>query len=270
MPKGEISAITTDELKAILEKLVRQVWRNKAMPAEIDKALAQFFASEFWKAVEEGYGLQLADLDFDTPNYAMLRKLEFDVFQFSSAKSYQQLKAISQALLNEEGKLRSFAQFRIAAAEVNNAFVNQWLQAEYQYAVASAQSAAQWQRIQATKETLPLLRYRTAGDERVRLEHQELEDVVRPVDDGFWDLYYPPNGWGCRCDVFQEDSSATITPLEKITLPDLKPIFKYNPGKRGFAFPPGHPYYDGLPEQVREQALQLWIDQRQDTNGDTE
>ena len=129
------------------------------------------------------------------------------------------------------------------------------------FAVASSQSAAQWQRIEATKEVLPLLQYITAGDERVRLEHQELEDVIRPVDDTFWDIYYPPNGWGCRCDVIQLDSG-TITPLDKITLPDIKPIFMYNPGKRGFAFPPGHPYYDGLPPSVAQEALALWNDNR--------
>lgn len=257
--------MTADELKQLLEKIVRQVWKNKAMPRQIDKALASFFASEYWKGIEQGYGLKLEDLDFTSPDYTMLRKLELDVFQFSSAKTYQQLKAISQALLDENGVLRSFSQFRIAAAEVNNQFVNQWLQAEYQYAVASAQSASQWQQIQATKDVLPLLKYVTAGDERVREEHRDLEDVVRPVDDDFWNIYYPPNGWNCRCDVQQLDSGS-ITPLEKISYPDIKPIFRYNPGKQGFAFPPGHPYYDGLPDSVREQGIQIWIDERKDTN----
>lgn len=261
--------MTSDELKKLLEKIVRNVWRNKAMPEKIDEALAQFFASEFWKGIEEGYGMQLAELDFDTPDYNMLRQLEQDVYQFSMAKTYQQLKAISQALIGEDGKLRTFSQFRIAAAQVNNEFVNQWLQAEYQYAVASAQSAAQWQTIQATKDVLPLLKYITAGDERVRLEHQDIDGVVRPVDDTFWDIYYPPNGWGCRCDVLQLDTGS-ITPLEKISLPDIKPIFMYNPGKRGFAFPPGHPYYEGVPHQVQEQALKLWTNNRVDTNGDTQ
>lgn len=233
------------------------------MPAQIDKALAEFFASEFWKAVEEGYGLKLENADFDTPDYEMLQQMQLNVYQFSMAKTYQQLKAISQALIGEDGKLRTFTQFRTAAAAINNEFVNQWLEAEYQYAVASGQSAAQWQRIEATKDILPLLKYVTAGDERVRLEHQDLEDVIRPVDDPFWDVYYPPNGWGCRCDVQQLDSG-TITPLEKISLPDIKPIFMYNPGKKGFAFPPGHPYYDALPDEVKEEGLKLWIDKRKD------
>lgn len=260
-------AITADELKQLLDKMVRSVWKNKTMPKEIDKALTEFYASEYWKGVEKGYGINLAEVDLNTPDYVMLRKLEESVYQFASAKNYQQLKSISQALLDEQGQIRNYNQFRTAAAEINNQFVNQWLQAEYNYAVASAQMASRWQQIQEDKKTLPLLRYDTVGDDRVRPSHQELEGVVRPVDDDFWDLYYPPNGWNCRCDVQQLDSG-TITPLPSIVLPEnMHEIFKYNSGKTGFAFPPGHPYYDGLPAQVKEQALELWRKNRVDKNG---
>ena len=232
------------------------------MPDEISKALIRFFASEYWKAIEEGYAAKTYEVDFDTPDYNMLQSLEKNLYQFSMAKSYQQIKAISQALIDEDGKLRTFSAFRQAAAEINNEFVNQWLQAEYNYAVASAQSASQWVQIQKTKDVLPLLQYKTAGDERVRPEHEAIDDVIRPVDDPFWDIYYPPNGWNCRCDVYQLDSG-TITPADKISYPDIKPIFKYNPGKTGFAFPPGHPYYDGMPAELKIAAQKLW---EQNTN----
>jgi SPP1 gp7 family putative phage head morphogenesis protein len=242
----------------MLTEIVKKVWANKAMPAEIDRALTEFFASEFWRAVQSGYGVKLEDVDFDTPDYEMLRNLEKSVYQFAAAKNYSQLKAISQALLDEQGKLRTFSQFRLAAAEINSEFVNQWLQAEYNYAVASSQMASRWKQIQEDKELFPLLRYDTAGDDRVRLEHQDLDDVVRPVDDPFWDEYYPPNGWNCRCDV-QQVSSGRITPMEKISLPEKMPeMFKYNSGKKGLTFPSGHPYYDGLPGDVKNEADKLW------------
>lgn len=261
-----MTAITSDELKRLLTKLVKQIWKQKGMPADLDKALTEFFASEFWKAVEEGYDMQLEEADFETPDYEMLRKLEQSVYQFSAAKNYAQLKAISQALLDEQGKLRTFSQFRQAAAEINNEFVNQWLKAEYNFATASAQMSCRWVDIQKDKEILPLLKYNTVGDERVRVEHQELEGVIRPVDDDFWKIYYPPNGWNCRCDVQQLDSGK-ITPLEKITLPEKMPeMFKYNSGISGIAFPPGHPYYDGLPGDIKEQADKLWIEKRKNLN----
>ena len=237
------------------------------MPAEIDKALTDFFASEYWKAVEKGYGMKLEEVDLNTPDYDMLRKLEQSVYQFAAAKNYQQLKAISQALLDQQGQLRSFEQFRQAAAEINNEFVNQWLKAEYNYAVASSQMAGKWLQIQKEKELLPLLQYNTVGDDRVRPAHQELEVVIRPVDDDFWSIYYPPNGWNCRCTVLQLDSGR-ITPIEKINLPENMPdLFKYNSGKQAMAFPPGHPYYDGLPGDIKNEADKLWIEKRKNLNG---
>ncbi len=262
-----VNALTADELKKILNQIVRDIWKAKAMPKEIDEALASFFASEYWKGVEQGYNTTFEEVDYNTPDYELLRKLEKDVFQFSSAKTYQQLKAISQALLGEDGKLRTYTQFRTAAAEINNEFVNQWLQAEYNYAVSASQSASQWVIIQETKELLPLLRYSTVGDDRVRPEHEELDDVTRPVDDAFWDTYYPPNGWNCRCDVIQI-SRGTITDLSKITLPEIKPLFMYNPGKQGIVFPPGHPYYDGLPDDVKEQGDALYLKKRKGNGND--
>jgi SPP1 gp7 family putative phage head morphogenesis protein len=65
----------------------------------------------------------------------------------------------------------------------------------------SARMAGRWQQIQANKENRPYLQYRTAGDSRVRPQHRAWDGLIYPVDDGFWDTHYPPNGWGCRCTV---------------------------------------------------------------------
>ena len=43
--------------------------------------------------------------------------------------------------------------------------------------------------------------YLTVGDEKVRDEHQELEGIVLPKDHEFWETWWPPNGWNCRCRV---------------------------------------------------------------------
>lgn len=42
-------------------------------------------------------------------------------------------------------------------------------------------------------------KYVTTGDERVRPEHAVLDGVTLPKDDPFWQRFYPPNGWSCRC-----------------------------------------------------------------------
>jgi SPP1 gp7 family putative phage head morphogenesis protein len=42
-------------------------------------------------------------------------------------------------------------------------------------------------------------KYVTTGDDRVRPMHAALEGVTLPKGDPFWQRFYPPNGWNCRC-----------------------------------------------------------------------
>jgi len=86
-------------------------------------------------------------------------------------------------------------------------------------------------------------------DENTREEHAKLNGVIKRIDDPFWDKYYPPNGWGCRCEAIQlSTSKAKETPNGKIQLPSIPEMFRINFGKRGLAFPLGHPYYKQIPD----------------------
>jgi SPP1 gp7 family putative phage head morphogenesis protein len=43
--------------------------------------------------------------------------------------------------------------------------------------------------------------YTTVGDNRVRDEHAVLDGIKLPKDDPFWQRFWPPNGYNCRCTV---------------------------------------------------------------------
>ncbi len=43
--------------------------------------------------------------------------------------------------------------------------------------------------------------YKSALLENTREEHEKLHNTVLPRDDIFWSTNYPPNGWGCVCNV---------------------------------------------------------------------
>lgn len=47
----------------------------------------------------------------------------------------------------------------------------------------------------------PYWQYQTAGDKHVRTEHAVMEGRVYRCDDPIWDIWYPPNGFRCRCTV---------------------------------------------------------------------
>ncbi len=52
-----------------------------------------------------------------------------------------------------------------------------------------------------TLKLRPYWRYRTAGDGQVRDSHAAMEGRVYRADDPIWDIWYPPNGFRCRCAV---------------------------------------------------------------------
>ncbi|MCR5312985.1 MAG: phage head morphogenesis protein [Bacteroidaceae bacterium] len=95
------------------------------------------------------------------------------------------------------------------------------------------------------------LQYRTAQDSHVREDHALLHGTTLPPSDPFWDKYYPPNGWGCRCTVVQvrkgkfplSDPELAMKRGDNSTAGVKQQMFRFNPGKQMKIFPPKHPYY---------------------------
>ena len=192
-------------------------------------------------------------LDAPTIGYEMpplmRKKLEEDIFVFSGFKTYHQLKEASLLLRNEAGGLKPFYKFYQDVTSIKEKYNRHWLRAEYNFATASAEMAAQWAAYEEVKGTT-YLQYRTALDDRVRAEHAALEGVTLPLDDPFWDTAFPPNGWNCRCHVIpvpQEGHTTSNSEAACLSFRQLTEgrdsIFRFNPGKEAVLFPPHHPYY---------------------------
>lgn len=137
------------------------------------------------------------------------------IYAFSAAKSYAQLAEMRDLLFGSDGKAVSFSAFRKSALAIHEKYNELWLEAEYDAAVRSSIMARNWQDIQANKDIFPYLTYKTAGDDRVRISHKALDGITLSVNDAFWKTYYPPNGWGCRCDVIPQQEVTAETPLLK-------------------------------------------------------
>lgn len=224
------------------------------MPYSVNKEVAAAFAKQLWSGVKDGYGKNTVSIAYNSPDDKMLNNLQNNVYNFSAAKNYQQLKALTQAMIGDDGKLRSYSQFKNEAFAINDAHVNNWLKTEYDTAVASGQMASKWADIQANKKLLPLLQFDAVMDARTSAICSSLNGVVKPVDDPFWNMYYPPNHFGCRSTVRQKSGGAQ-TPDHAIVHPEKVPeMFKTNLAKQGLVFPPAHPYWIGIPDEVIHDA----------------
>ncbi len=73
----------------------------------------------------------------------------------------------------------------------------------YNTNMRTSRAVGQWMRIQRTKDILPYLLYGLGPSIRHRPEHVNKEGICLPIDDPFWNAWFPPNGWMCKCHVRQ-------------------------------------------------------------------
>lgn len=184
----------------------------------------------------------------------MRTALQNDVYLFSGLKTHAQLLEASRLLLDDKGDLKPFSTFANDFKKINTDYNQTYLNTEYEYAVNAAQMAAKWTEFSDSDRYY--LQYRTAGDNRVRDTHAKLHGTTLPKSDPFWDFYYAPNGWNCRCTVVEvlkdkyplSDSDKAIAAGDEATTQIGKSgknqleIFRFNPGKQKVIFPPEHPY----------------------------
>lgn len=79
------------------------------------------------------------------------------------------------------------------------------LQTIFRTNMQTAYAAGQWQQIIDQADNAPYLMYHAIDDYRTRPAHRKLNGIIRKVTDAFWRIFYPPNGWNCRCSVIQLD-----------------------------------------------------------------
>lgn len=64
-----------------------------------------------------------------------------------------------------------------------------------------AYMAGRYEQMKKTTRLRPYWQYIAVEDKRTRPSHTALDGKVYPAEHEFWDKYYPPNGFRCRCSV---------------------------------------------------------------------
>lgn len=240
----------SDEIDVLVSEMVQEVWRLQGTDGNVNEAIAKYFSDRMWSGVIKGFGNNLDSVDYDSPDYNMLTSLKKNVWSFSSAKNYQQLRELSDALIGEDGKLRTFEQFKEAAGIINEKFMKTWLRTEYNLAVAGGQMAGKWVDIQRNASTLPLLEFDVVMDGQTTDICVSLNGIIVPITHPMVARFYPPNHFGCRTTVRQL-ASGKITPDSKMSLPEIPKMFQTNLAQHGLVFPEDHPYFIGLPDNLK-------------------
>lgn len=179
----------------------------------------------------------------------MRARLRESDYIFSGIKTFHELNEAFPSLLDENGNRKPFNQFLNDVQAIDSTYNKAYLSAEYNHAQAAAEMAAKWEDFEEDGDEYNL-QYRTAGDDKVRPEHAALHGVTLPMSDPFWDEYYPPNGWNCRCTVVQvlkdkypaTDRAEALRRGQEALAKDTKGIFRFNPGKQEKAFPDYNAY----------------------------
>lgn len=228
-----------------LERYFNALYNGDFNARNLPPDLYEAILSKLTDGVLEGFG----PITEGTRRAKVAGGLVDNLAVFSAAKTYQQVNDTANFLFTAAGNKNTLGNFKKAAGEIFDTYNNNWLKTEFNTAVGQSQSANNWLQYEDQAEALPYLKYQTAKDERVRHEHADLDGIIKPVNDRFWDNNAPLNGFNCRCRLIQlEDGPVTnLANLEKQLGRPLEkphPLFRLNPAKSQVIFDEtAHPYF---------------------------
>lgn len=230
-----------------MREAMRRIYQRKVKATDLQDKVVEDTLHTLFTGVEDGAG---TGYDYTSPDIRMIQRMRTNLLTFAAFKNYNQQAEMIKALVDDNGKIRPFHKWKKEVDRLGEKYHRHWLNTEYNTVLSSAEMARQWDEYDRLKDLYPYLVYKSQDDEKVRNAHRMLHDVAKPIDDPFWDTYYPPNGWNCRCYILQA-SSTDGHKTEPDGLPDpdqMPPAFRHNPGKTHKAFTEDHPFFTVAPE----------------------
>lgn len=239
-PRNEatVSSLFTPELMA---RLLADIFARKFnVEDEIYPELYEAARQTFERALEEGYPMEETE-DADRLFHEALKN---DADVFAAFRTHRMQNDIASQLLDEDGRLKEFRQFREDAESVIGTYNNHWLRTEYDTAVLRARYAADWKRFSRNADILPNLKWMPTTSADPDVFHMEYWRIglTLPKTHPFWKSHHPHDRWGCKCDLEETDEPVTGTIPDVDYMPS--PGLDSNPGLEPELFSHTHPYYE--------------------------
>lgn len=236
-----------------IKDLLRMIYIGKVSTKHLPLELYLQLSKELLDSVYSGFGNDL-NKDTDPADVKTLTSMRDNVHHFAAAKIYQMVRQAEVYKKNSKGMV-DLKKFTDKSESVIVDFLGSYFFAEKDHAEEVGSAGAKWNKIIKRKST-PYLEYVTKRDNRVRPAHVYLDGIIRRADDAFWNTFFPPNGWLCRCKTKTtskgEDTDLKPFDVEE-ALQNVPKEFRRNFGKEGIVFGPDHPYFK-VPKKDKELA----------------
>jgi SPP1 gp7 family putative phage head morphogenesis protein len=234
-----------DQIKELIAGIYAGEIDEYNLPVELYLAIADYLEKAVVKGVKE------VAIEFGGKPLELIAELRENIYMFSAAKTFQQVREMTDLLLNDEG-VKGFSAFKKDALQIYDQYNVNWLQTEYNTAIGQAQSAERWRQIEDTADVLPMLTYSAIIDANTSDICAPLNGITLPVGDKFWNTHAPLNHFNCRCLLIQTEGKETPKSIVKKAKEEIDPqmqdMFKMNPGKDKVIFSKEHPYFDVAPK----------------------
>lgn len=229
-------------MEKCLEQALKDLYNKEVDPRrEPDPALYEGFRQTFDHAVIRSFP---PTKDKELSEFSGRLKSSNEVF--SVFRAHRMSRDMAAQMVDREGNLKSFDQFRKDVEPIADHHVRQWLRTEYDMAVSRARLAADWLTYEKDRDIMPNLRWVESTAITPDAAHSSFWGTVRPVDDAFWAAHHPGDHWGCQCSLEQTDDP--VTPLSDEVIrkaPPPSPGLEENPGKTKRIFSDNSPYFPG-------------------------
>ena len=188
-------------------------------------------------AVETGYTAPDGDGGF-------VQQLRNNAEVFSAFKAHRMGRDMASQLLDDDGNVKPFEQFRKDTEGIVSHHVKQWLRTEYDTAIRRAHRAAEMRQFIDEADVFPNIEWLPSTAVNPREEHMPFYHHVWAIDDPFWEHHKPGDEWGCQCGWESTDDPVTDnTGLDDESIAPPSPGLGGNPAKTGQVFSDDHPYF---------------------------
>lgn len=200
-----IAAGKNKVLDQLTEKLLKALWDSEDTNALGAQTIVEE-ALELVNGLKSGFGVTVG---WNTPDTLAMQMMEYNLFEFSASKTEARLAAMTDLLIDKEkNEIRLFEDFKkLAQTKVLEDFNEHWLRTEYNLSIAVGQTSAQYLRAIEGKDRFSWVQYKTIGDSNVRKSHEKLDGKYFNLSDKEAMKLWPPNGYGCRCEMVRTNRS---------------------------------------------------------------